>query len=79
VIGKVNRPGGLVMTRALDVMQALSMAGGATSFASLNKITILRRLNSKQIAIPFSYAEVEKGENLEQNIILQSGDIVVVP
>jgi polysaccharide export outer membrane protein len=80
VIGKVSRPGEYVMSGRVDVMQALSMAGGATPFASLNDVVILRRAPDRsQIAIPFRYGEVEEGENLEQNIILEVGDVVVVP
>lgn len=79
VIGKVNRPGEFVMTGRVDVMQALSIAGGTTPFAALNDIHILRREDGLQRSIPFRYGEVEKGEGLAQNILLQSGDIVVVP
>jgi polysaccharide export outer membrane protein len=79
VIGKVEEPGQFVVNPNVDVMQALSIAGGTTAFAALNDIRILRRVDSKQIALPFKYGEVEDGENLEQNIILQSGDTVVVP
>jgi polysaccharide biosynthesis/export protein len=79
VIGKVNRPGEFSFTRPLDVMQALSLAGGTTSFAALNDIRILRRENGKQQSIPFRYADVEVGRKLEQNILLRSGDTVVVP
>jgi len=79
VIGKVNRPGQFGMLRNVDVMQALSMAGGTSTYASLNKIKILRREGGKLTAIPFEYGEVEKGEHLEQNIILKAGDVVVVP
>ncbi len=43
VIGQVNRPGDFQFSRPVDVMQALSMAGGTTSFAALNDIVILRR------------------------------------
>jgi len=79
VIGKVNRPGAFPIVRKVDVMQALSMAGGTSTYAALNKIKILRRANGKLKAIPFEYGEVEKGKNLEQNIILKAGDVVVVP
>jgi polysaccharide biosynthesis/export protein len=79
VIGKVNRPGEFSFNRALDVMQALSLAGGTTSFAALNDIKILRRENGKQQSIEFRYADVESGRKLEQNILLKSGDTVVVP
>lgn len=80
VVGKVNRPGEYVMSGDTDVMQALSMAGGTNPFAALNDIIILRRqADGTQVALPFRYGEVEDGKNLEQNIFLQSGDVVVVP
>jgi len=63
----------------VDVMQALSIAGGTTPFASLNDIVILRRSGSQQIAIPFKYRDVSSGNNLDSNIMLQSGDVVLVP
>ncbi len=80
VIGKVNAPGEFIMSHDIDVMQAMSMAGGAATFAGLNKIKILRRDDKgKQTAIPFRYADVEAGRNLDQNILLKPGDVVVVP
>lgn len=79
VLGQVNNPGEFVMRHGVDVMQALSMAGGTTAFASLNDILILRRRESDQIALPFRYSDVIRGRKLEQNVRLQSGDVVVVP
>ncbi|MGA7800520.1 MAG: polysaccharide biosynthesis/export family protein [Gammaproteobacteria bacterium] len=79
VIGKVNKPGQFVMTSKIDVVQALSLAAGMTPYASVNNIKILRRENGKLTAIPFEYGDIEKGENLSQDIILKSGDVVVVP
>jgi polysaccharide export outer membrane protein len=79
VIGQVGRPGDYVVNSQVDVMQALSMAGGMTPFAALNDIKILRRVGQTQRAIQFRFNDVAKGDDLEQNIILQSGDVVVVP
>lgn len=79
VIGKVTRPGEFPFSRPLDVMQALSLAGGATPYAALNDIVILRRDNGHQRALPFRYADIARGRNLGQNVILESGDTVVVP
>ena len=79
VIGQVARPGVFVVNPQVDVMQALSMAGGSTPFAALNDIKILRRTGDEQVAISFRYNDVVRGTDLEQNIILQSGDVVVVP
>ena len=78
VIGQVNKPGLYAIGRYLDVMQALAMAGGLTPFASENNIRILRRENGKNIVIPFEYGSVKKGNDLEQNIVLRSDDVVVV-
>ncbi|HTV50500.1 MAG TPA: polysaccharide biosynthesis/export family protein [Steroidobacteraceae bacterium] len=80
VVGKVQRPGEYPFVRPLDVMQALSLAGGATPYAALNSITILHReRDGEQRAIRFRYSEVARGHDLTQNILLQSGDTVVVP
>jgi polysaccharide export outer membrane protein len=79
VIGKVNRPGDFPLGGPMDVMQALSLAGGATAFANTNHIRVLRRSGDHEISIQFHYSEVERGRRLDQNILLQSGDTVVVP
>jgi polysaccharide export outer membrane protein len=79
VIGKVNKPGEFPIIRNVDVMQALSMAGGINPFGQGDEITILRREGGVQQSIPFDYDDVESGRDLEQNIILRPGDVVVVP
>lgn len=80
VLGQVNRANEFVMTRTLDVLQAISMAGGPTPFAKLDDIRILRRGDQgTQIAIPFKYSDVQAGKKLEQNILLRAGDTIVVP
>ncbi len=79
VLGKVNRPGVFPINRPTDVMQALAMAGGLNTFAGEDDISVLRRVeNGEQISIPFEYGEVKEGEDLETNILLRSGDVVVV-
>ncbi len=79
VLGKVNNPGQFVVGRYLDVMQALTLAGGLTPYASESKIKVIRRDSAGERVYPFEYNEVKRGENLRQNILLQSGDVVVVP
>jgi polysaccharide export outer membrane protein len=79
VIGKVAHPGDFPLNRPIDVMQALSLAGGATAFADTQGIRILRRDGAQQLSIAFRYGDVERGRKLDQNILLQSGDTVVVP
>jgi len=79
VIGKVNHPGDFPLLRPIDVLQAISMAGGLTPFASNNQIRVLHRDGSHQNSYRFRYNDVVKGRHLDQNILLQSGDTVIVP
>lgn len=79
VIGQVTKPGELVMSHRLTVMQALSQAGGLTPYANEGRIKILRQVNGKRISIQFPYDDVVKGESLDKDIALEPGDVVVVP
>lgn len=79
VIGQVNKPGEFIVNPRVDVVQALAMAAGTTPFASLGNIIILRRTGGQQEALKFDYTNVVRGRNLEQNIELRAGDIVIVP
>ena len=79
VIGQVTRPGEFIVNPRVDVVQALSLAGGTTAFASPSEIFVLRRDNGQQRRLPFNLEAVLRGRNLEQNVLLRSGDVVVVP
>ena len=79
VLGKVNRPGNYPIPRPVDVVQALSLAGGTTPFAAVNDIRVLRREGDKQITLTFRYTDIEHGRRLQQNVLLHSGDTVIVP
>jgi polysaccharide export outer membrane protein len=79
VIGRVNRPGNFALNTNINVLQALSMAGGLNPFAKRSKIKIFRKEDGLDKTFDFDYDDVSKGENLEQNIWLERGDIVVVP
>jgi polysaccharide export outer membrane protein len=79
VIGQVQKPGAIVMNPSITVLQALSIAGGTTPYAALNDIIIVRGVAAKQKPYVFRYSDVSRGRSLEQNILLQSGDVIIVP
>lgn len=80
VLGRVNRPGVYKFDRPIDVLQVLSLAGGASEFAKVDDIRILRRTpDGAQRTFDFDYSDVARGKRLEQNIVLESGDTIVVP
>jgi polysaccharide export outer membrane protein len=75
VYGEVGRPGEFPLVEATTVMDALSQVGGFRDFANTKKIYVLRGSQK----FNFNYKDVSKGKNLEQNILLQSGDRIFVP
>jgi polysaccharide export outer membrane protein len=79
VIGQVAKPGTYDMNPRINVLQALSLAGGTTPFAALNDIIIIRGNGRDQRVLRFAYDDIKRGRNLEQNIELNNGDVVIVP
>ncbi len=79
VIGKVAKPGMFNVSRRLSVLQALALAGGLTTFADEDSISIIRYEGDKVIKLPFDYSEVKHGKKLGQDILLERGDVILVP
>jgi polysaccharide biosynthesis/export protein len=79
VIGQVTKPGAIVMNPTINVLQALSIAGGGNPYAKLDGIIVIRGAGATQRVLPFRYGQVSSGHDLSQNIDLESGDVVVVP
>ncbi len=79
VAGKVQKPGGIIAQEPITVLQALSIAGGFQDYAKQSNITILRNTGGQNFVLEFDYPNVIRGKKAEENIILQSGDVVVVP
>ena len=79
VVGQVMKAGAITMNPTINVLQALSIAGGANPYAKLDSIIIIRSSGGTQRVLPFKYGQVSAGKDLQQNIELESGDVVVVP
>ena len=84
VMGEVAKPGKYQLKSYITVLQAISMAGGFTPFASKNKLQVVRMAENsdhkrQEIRIPLRYDDLVTGRGYPGNITLASGDIVVVP
>jgi polysaccharide export outer membrane protein len=78
MIGEVGRVGPLALTPGMTPLQAISAAGGLSTFANSKRIYILRGPQGKQVKIPFNYKLALKGDS-KQLIALEPGDTIVVP
>ena len=77
--GEVLKPGALTLLPNMTALQAISSCGGFTQFARIKGIYVLRVEGGKQVQHPFNYKDVVKGKKPEDNILLQPGDVIVVP
>lgn len=79
VVGEVQRGGEFTPNHQVTVVQGLALAGGFTRTASEDEVVIVRKDARGERRIPFSYSAVVKTGDLQQNLILQTGDTVIVP
>ena len=79
ILGEVARAGSYMLLPEMTVLQALSNAGGFTPYANLKNIYVLRQENGKQTKLFFNYKDVINGKSTAQNVLLKTGDTIVVP
>lgn len=75
IVGEINHPGSFPLGQPTTVLDAIAVGGGLRDFAKASHIYVLRG-NTR---LAFNYKDVIKGKRLSQNIVLQSGDTVVIP
>jgi polysaccharide export outer membrane protein len=80
IIGKVIKPGAYDLKKPTTVLDGIAQGGGFQDFARITKIYVLRRAADGSTAmLPFNYKQAIKGNSLNQNVELVSGDTIVVP
>ncbi len=78
VVGSVKTPGRSELKSTATVLEMIALAQGFTDFAARDRIVILREENGETKRIPFNYRKVAAGD-VQANMAVQSGDIIVVP
>jgi polysaccharide biosynthesis/export protein len=79
ISGEVLRPGYYPLRPEINIMQALSLAGGMSPFAARQRIQLHRRLRGQDSIFLFNYNAYVAGTDTADNINLRSGDIIIVP
>lgn len=83
VAGKVKTPGAFTPGRYVNILEALTMAGGPAEFADLSGVTILRKTGGRLSAIKVRLSDVLKGNPSQRDLSglpqIESGDTVIVP
>ena len=79
ITGKVIRPGPLILSGPISVLQAISLVGGLDRFADESGIKVIRSISNEQKIMPVNYKEIISGKNMSTNVLLKAGDTIVVP
>jgi polysaccharide biosynthesis/export protein len=80
IVGEVLRPGPYIVRQKTTLMQAISLAGGIGPYGAKRRIQVHRRAASGGESIfTFDYSAYEGGGDMDGNIVLQAGDVIMVP
>jgi polysaccharide biosynthesis/export protein len=80
ITGEVQRPGPYIIRQSTTLMQAIALAGGIGPFAARKRIQVRRRMpGGDETIFMFDYKAYEAGADLEGNISLRAGDVIMVP
>ena len=79
VLGEVLHTGEYPLFKNMTVLQAFSVAGGFTQWASKDEIILLRRQEGKETIHRINYKDITRGRESGQNMIIQADDTIIVP
>lgn len=79
ILGEVLKTGEYQLAKKLTILQAFSLAGGFTEWASKNEIILLRNENGIEKIIRVNYKNIIKGKDLSQNVSIKVNDTIIVP
>ncbi len=80
ITGEVLRPGSYLIVQKTTLMQAIALAGGVGPYAAKRRIMVRRRVaGGNENIFMFDYKAYETGQDLEGNIMLHAGDVIMVP
>lgn len=81
IMGAVNNPGKASVSSGTTMLQFLAEAGGFSKFAATKRIQLRRvdKSTGQTNVYGFNYKAIENGSATANMIVLQSGDVIVVP
>ena len=77
IMGQVGKPGTLPYTPSMNVVEAITLAGGFTPLAAKNDTVVTRVDSGKKLILKVPAGDI--GEGRARNFFLQPGDIISVP
>jgi protein involved in polysaccharide export with SLBB domain len=81
ILGAITNPGSYAIPpeKELTVVEAVSLAGGFTEKAAVNKTKIIRVEDGQEKIMVVKITDVTKGGDKSKDIVLKPNDIIIVP
>jgi polysaccharide biosynthesis/export protein len=85
LLGEVARPGRYQLKSYTTILQAISLAGGFTPFASKNKLQVIRRHVTngdgawREVRLSMPYDDILNGRGDPEYFMIKAGDTIVIP
>jgi polysaccharide biosynthesis/export protein len=79
ISGQVRSPGVYRLRSETSLLQFIPMVGGFTDWANQKKILIIRREGGQEKRLTINYKKIVSGKDPDSNIILRTGDTIIVP
>jgi len=79
ISGQVRSPGVYRLRSETSLLQFIPMVGGFTDWANQKKILIIRKEDGKEKRFTINYKKIVSGKDPDSNIILKTGDTIIVP
>ncbi len=81
ITGEIVKPGKYPLRSDTTITQAIALAGGFSQWADKDNIIVIRKnpMNPERNRVTVKYSDIVAGKNMRANILLRSGDTVIVP
>jgi polysaccharide biosynthesis/export protein len=79
ISGQIKKPGVYRLRNETSLIQIISLAEGFTEWANQKEIIIIRKEKDHEKRISVNYKKIISGEDLGSNILLKSGDTIIIP
>lgn len=79
VIGQVVHPQALAYRSGMTVLDAVLAVGGLSQFAAGNRAHLVRNVNGRSQEFKVKLEALVNDGDMKQNLMLQPGDVLVVP
>lgn len=79
VVGQAAEPQALAYRHRMTLLDVMIEVGGLTEFAAGNRAKVIRRADGEQVEIDVNVKDLLEDGDMEENLAMQPGDVVVIP